>query len=1056
MKHAFQGFDGKDAILVSLFAIVSGVVFYMMYGLHDETLVSSINDVWFQSDLKRVFENMTDRHARGHYRVKVHPLHSLFTFPPTLALRKLGVTPFKAVQIVTASIASGYVVAMFLLLRALGCIRFDAVVFSVLGSVSSAALFWLSVPECYALGATGIAVGLLLAALASEKKQAGWKYVAASAFSLSATVTNWMTGILSTFVGNHWKRTVVLTVLALSTVALLWGLEKHFFPNAVFFIGDREEGRYLFSPTFGRVVEVFNTFVFHTIVSPAVTMAGTTQTGWPLLSMQSSWPGSSGLLGQIGVIVWSPLLAIGIWAFFTLKTLAGLRIVLGLTVLGQLGLHLLYGSETFLYALHFLPLLVTVAALGTRSHLRIPALALALVLIPVAGMNNWWQFNAAIARAATPRHEVKTQMRLRPHDSWPRSTGHVLLASSGSREEQKAYHEPGGGFSPGVGTFGISVWLSSPDGREFITSENIPLNDMVQSFSWRDNEPLPGLRTVTPYYSTEWTQSDWGKWRLHLNLQDNVTLDPALLIRSAGPAGGPIHKMHWDGHALWINERWSVTIQPAPTAVNLGEEGASDWHRSGDADRKVISASGWAFARIQLERGTPWTINVHDAHPGLPPESAFERTSAQLNVDLPDPRFQQSLNAQAAHLIMGLVGRETRPGDPTNYPLAWQRDGAYVITALARSGRVETARILSKDLAERDFFGGFGPEADAPGLALWALSMVARQLRDQEFDRWLWPHMQRKVGLIEEMLTATSPIHKTVEGPIVPKHLGKPDLSLIAEPARDGLIIGKMDHHRPTLFINAISYRGLVEAAAMAHRLDHPEEERHWLKTAADLKSNWQKAFATPLTDNDRTYISALWPSWVAGEQRQTLADRAERRWQSRRDAIGNYKTAPLWTYFELAEAHQWLFLDHPDRAWSTMQWFWDHQSSPGFYTWWEGEGEENSFEKWVHIRGWVNPPHVTPHYWTAAEMALLQIDMLGYLDEGATEPVLVIGGGIPRSWLPTPMDVRGLRVGDIRLDWHWNGHNMVAVVHGESRVKVKLGASFPETADLRVTYQNT
>lgn len=146
MKHAFQGFDGKDAILVSLFAIVSGVVFYMMYGLHDETLVSSINDVWFQSDLKRVFENMTDRHARGHYRVKVHPLHSLFTFPPTLALRKLGVTPFKAVQIVTASIASGYVVAMFLLLRALGCIRFDAVVFSVLGSVSSAALFWLSVP----------------------------------------------------------------------------------------------------------------------------------------------------------------------------------------------------------------------------------------------------------------------------------------------------------------------------------------------------------------------------------------------------------------------------------------------------------------------------------------------------------------------------------------------------------------------------------------------------------------------------------------------------------------------------------------------------------------------------------------------------------------------------------------------------------------------------------------------------------------------------------------------------------------------------------------------
>ncbi|MBK7420441.1 MAG: hypothetical protein IPJ44_14785 [Nitrospira sp.] len=108
--------------------------------------------------------------------------------------------------------------------------------------------------------------------------------------------------------------------------------------------------------------------------------------------------------------------------------------------------------------------------------------------------------------------------------------------------------------------------------------------------------------------------------------------------------------------------------------------------------------------------------------------------------------------------------------------------------------------------------------------------MVARQLHDQEFDRWLWPHMQRKVGLIEEMLTATSPIHKTVEGPIVPKHLGKTWFVIDCGTCARRADHWKMDHHRPVLFINAISYRGLVEAAAMAHRLDHPEEERHWLE----------------------------------------------------------------------------------------------------------------------------------------------------------------------------------------------------------------------------------
>ena len=56
-------------------------------------------------------------------------------------------------------------------------------------------------------------------------------------------------------------------------------------------------------------------------------------------------------------------------------------------------------------------------------------------------------------------------------------------------------------------------------------------------------------------------------------------------------------------------------------------------------------------------------------------------------------------------------------------------------------------------------------------------------------------------------------------------------------------------------------------------------------------------------------------------------------------------------------------------------------------------QGEENSFGRWTRVRGWVTPPHVTPHYWTAAEMALLQMDMLGYLDERDGEPVLVIGG---------------------------------------------------------------
>lgn len=103
---------------------------------------------------------------------------------------------------------------------------------------------------------------------------------------------------------------------------------------------------------------------------------------------------------------------------------------------------------------------------------------------------------------------------------------------------------------------------------------------------------------------------------------------------------------------------------------------------------------------------------------------------------------------------------------------------------------------------------------------------------------------------------------------------------------------------------------------------------------------------------------------------------------------LGPVASVPLWTYFDLAETHQWLFLDRLDRTWATLNWFWDHQSSPGLYTWWEGKGEENSFGRWTRVR--------------------------------------------------------------------WNGRSMTAVIRGERHVKVKLGTSFPKTADLEVTYQET
>ena len=659
----------------------------------------------------------------------------------------------------------------------------------------------------------------------------------------------------------------------------------------------------------------------------------------------------------------------------------------------------------------------------------------------------------------TPRATVIAAMKQRPTDPWPRGVGHVILAPPGSREEWKSYHEPGGSFSPAVGSFGISIWTLNVAGAIEATSDSLPLDQIRQRLVWISRSGIPAVETETPYYHARWTRGTVGAFAgdATLDLKPPLFADRKFVavIRSTGPAGGPIRSLRWEGGQLAINGRWRVQTTPPPSAVRLGEEGKDSW-TSPRLDASPLTPwtgdNGWGYAVLELAPGPSSRIEIKDSYPMPQPGLRYESTRSGVQLELPDPRFTESLDAQVAHLMMGLVGRETRPGDPTNYPLAWLRDGAYAVAALARAGQLDVARQLSTYFAEHDFLGGFGPEADAPGLALWAIEEMSVRARDHEFDEWLWPHVFRKAEFILQMLEARQPIHRLVRGPIVPTHWNDPELSLVCDPARDGLIIGRMDWHRPLLFVNAVSYRGLLSAAALAERQGHRQDAARWRERAAQLQQAWMKAFKLPESENDRTYISGLWPTWVASQNRDAFRQGLENRWAKLRDADGGFRETPLWTYFEVADAHQWLFLGQPERTWQTLRWFWDHQASPGLYTWWEGKGEENSFGLWKQVRGWVNPSHVTPHYWTAAEMLLLQLDMLACADESASEPTLVIGAGIPAEWLSRPMQAQGISTRLGTVDWTWDGHAMRITVRG-TRCAVRLGPAFPAKTPTKVNF---
>lgn len=1042
-----------DIQLALSLTVITGLAAYFGTLRIDSAIIPY--DVWFGSDIPRIIANMSEK-LSNHYRTKVHPLFSLIACLPVYIFKtSLGLWGLTVIKLAIAVVAIMWTNVIFITLRVLGCQRFDAIIFTVLAGISAAAVFWFAVPETYGFSSLSIIFGLCFAALAEHRKFSEKYFIVINAITLSMTTTNWMVGILVTITRHHWKRALQIIVNGFCLVVILWTIQKYLFPSAIFFLGDREEERYITtSLSIKSIQQVFQSFFYHTMVMPAIQEVHL-QDGWPWMLTQNSLPGSASQMGIIAVLIWTGLLGLGFWTLFHLNKYLKLRIVLGATILGQLTLHFLYGSETFLYSLHFAPLLVILTALSTLTPARPLALFLAMGLILTAGYNNAIQFNKAsdfVERYRSQRSQVLYQMRNRPSDPWPRGEGHVVLALPGSRATDKAYHEPGGSFSPSVSSFGVSIWQINEHGDPEMTSDRIPLSEVQQQFSWSLEQNIPGILTKTKQYEAYWTSLGPKNWALNFKSLAGTNTKPIAVIRSVGPAGGPIFSISWNGKYLLINKRWKITIQPNPAKINLGTENTKNWMTERSSIEQVDDTEGWCYARIEPTNVNDFSLIINDTATASSTigQEITSRTSTRstLELDLPDKRFAASLYAQVAHLIMGLVGKETRPGEPTFYPFAWQRDGAYQVVALARSGQLQIAKELSNHIAENDFFGGFGSEADAPGLSIWALENVAVRLNQSEFDQWLWPHIYRKAEFISKMLTANQPIRQKTTGQVDSEYEHNPQINLVSQPAKNGLIMGRMDWGRPLLFVNAVSYRGLLDAASLAERVGHIEDAKRWRLTAEVLKQAWEAFHKLAESNNDRSYIASLWPTWIAASQKELLHSYLQHRWIKKHDTQGNFLQSPPWTYFDVAETHQWLLLDKPENVLKTLQWFWQHQASPGLYTWWEGN--EKLLANWENIRGSVTPSLMAPHYWTAAEMLLLQLDMLAYIDESEAEPTLVVGAGIPQEWLGQTMSVKGLSLPIGQVDWRWDGKQMNVILRG-AKYKVRLGSVFPANTPLQI-----
>ncbi len=366
---------------------------------------------WFESDSPLVLENMSDRFSDSSVKVKLHPLFPLLTYPLVSAITRISkLSPLEAAWLLNAASAGVWLGALYLIMRLLGCRLLDSTLFTSLAASSGAAMFWFIVPETYPLSSLTVLLALGLVALARHRPVPDWWFVVASALSLGLNLLNWVAGLIAAFVCKPPRRAVALSLIALAIVVGLLLVEKISFPGASsWFISPRGYDRhkiYLLCEEQGGPQNAARVIFLTSMVLPRIelsTLPGQQGPTGPMLTLQRSPAGSSGVLGQVTTITWALLLFAGAWALFAGRADVRFRIALAVTLLAESAVYLVYGDETFVYALNYMPLLILLASLSTLSRWRYWVVAALGLLLPCTAWNNACQLREALdipARAA--------------------------------------------------------------------------------------------------------------------------------------------------------------------------------------------------------------------------------------------------------------------------------------------------------------------------------------------------------------------------------------------------------------------------------------------------------------------------------------------------------------------------------------------------------------------------------------------------------------------------------------------------------------------------------
>jgi len=666
-------------------------------------------------------------------------------------------------------------------------------------------------------------------------------------------------------------------------------------------------------------------------------------------------------------------------------------------------------------------------------------------------------------------HAMLRKMKEKHQDwIWNRSDTHIILGVPGTIDGLRTPVEPGNSFSPGPGTYGVSTWIYNQG--ELHAPETKPIEELDWCFTdghipivksaWNAG----GINVSSRLFTTGDAQisdiRDYFAVELENATDKTAEASFYLVIRSVGPAGGPIRSLSYKNSNVIINDRPSLLALEEPsgfgavcyekTGKDIGcflkagtmpnETEAEDdtpWDGSmfyklkqtaGENPEGATWVSGALEYKLTLEPGEKkelfFICHVQAGHwmlnwlpplekPSKPAREFFEEEELKyktfwtdrlsFDIKTPDARFTNAIYSQITHLYMFTVHNLPRISS-ISYPLWWLRDGSYAVTALDKAGLHEMSRDACLYVKDKTCFGGFGSEADGPGQMIWIMSEHYLLTKDESFLREMWPTIEKCADFIEKMITATGPV-KTFTEHMTPYLVMEPNMDIPCIASKDGLIMGRMDNHFALIWVNLFSWFGLTRSAICASALGLDEEAKKYQALADKLSSAIERKSKEVFGENDRDVNIAYWPSGWAKRDDAFINSKFDEFWNTVRCPDGKHSPEPLWTYFEAGQAHNNLLRGRRDLSWVSIEHFLTNHTAPGLYSYHEGECDENSSLQWQRLRGWDEIRYVTPHGWTAAELFhLLRDCLIREEDEG-----LVIGSGIPESWLSSDFSVKNI-----------------------------------------------